>query len=54
LGPGVGGEDPGMASGGTTPEALRARERMPFAIAAVAAVAIGVAGVIVLVVVLAF
>jgi uncharacterized membrane protein YidH (DUF202 family) len=43
-----------MAQGGTTPEALRARERMPFAIASVAAVALVIAAVIVLVLVLAF
>lgn len=43
-----------MAQGGTTPEALRARERMPFAIAALAAVVIVIAAVIVLVIVLAF
>jgi hypothetical protein len=54
LGRGADGQDLDMAQGGTTPEALRARERMPYAIAMVAAVVIAIAGVIVLVTQLAF
>jgi hypothetical protein len=43
-----------MVQGGTTPEALRARERMPFTIAILAAAVIAIAAVIVLVTWLAF
>jgi hypothetical protein len=43
-----------MAQGGTTPEALRGRERMPRTMAMVAAVVLAIAAVIVLVILFAF